>query len=82
MTGPGIFYQADLDAGEQLTRIAPNSTRSQVNSSVSIIAALVVSALGIVWTVGTVVLGVRDALDESIIQTIHGPNTTPAGQMW
>jgi hypothetical protein len=80
MTGPGVFYQHDLDAGEQLSPIAPDSDRPQAPSTVLIIAALVVSALGIVWTIATVVLGVRDALTEAIIQTI--PANTPTVQPW
>ena len=80
MTGPGIFYQHDLDAGEQLTPIAPDSGRPQAHSTAPIVVALIVSALGIVWTVATVVLGVRDALTESIIQTI--PANNPITQQW
>lgn len=78
MTGPGIFHQHDLDGGEQLTPIAPDSARSR--STAPIFAALIVSALGILWTIGTVLLGVRDALTESIIQTI--PANNPTIQQW
>jgi hypothetical protein len=80
MTGPGVFYQHDLDAGEQRTPIAPDSARRPARSPALIIAALVVSALGIVWTIATVILGVRDALTESIIQTI--PANTTSVQPW
>jgi hypothetical protein len=76
MTGPGVFYRYDLDAGEQLTPIAPDSARPQTRSAALIITALVVSALGILWTMATVILGVRDALTESIIQTIPANTTT------
>jgi hypothetical protein len=76
MTGPGIFYQHDLDVGEQPTPIAPDSARPQTRSAAPIVVALIVSALGIVWTIATVVLGVRDALSESIIQPIPANTTT------
>jgi hypothetical protein len=76
MTGPGIFYQHDLDVGEQPTPIAPDSARPQTRSAAPIVVALIVSALGIVWTIATVVLGVRDTLSESIIQPIPANTTT------
>jgi hypothetical protein len=76
MTAPGIFYQHDLDAGEQLTPIAPDSPRPQARSAALMIAALIVSALGIIWTIGTVTLGVRDALTESIFQSTPADTTT------
>jgi hypothetical protein len=76
MTGPGVFYQHDLDAGEQLSPIAPNSTGPPARSATLIVVALVVSALGIVWTIATVIGGVRDALTESITQTIPAISTT------
>jgi hypothetical protein len=80
MTGPGIFYQHDLDAGEQLTPIAPDPARPQPRSVAPIVAALVASAFGIVWTIGTVILGVRDALTESLIETV--PANTTVVQPW
>jgi hypothetical protein len=79
LTGPGVFYQHDLDAGEQLTPLAPNSARAQARSAV-LIVALAVAALGIVWTIATVILGVRDALTESIIQSV--PVNTTQVQPW
>jgi len=80
MTGPGIFYGHDLDAGEQPIPISPDSARPQAHSTAPVFAALIVSTLGIVWTIATVVLGVRDALTESIIQTI--PTDTSTTQSW
>ncbi|WP_175611297.1 hypothetical protein [Mycobacterium sp. SP-6446] len=80
MTGPGIFYQHDLDAGEQLTPIAPDLARSQARSPMPVITGLVLSALGVVWTIGTVTIGVRDALTESIIETI--PTNSPTVEQW
>lgn len=69
MTGPGIFHQYDLDAGEQPAPIASNLAQPQAHSPAPIIAALIVSALGIIWTVATVFLGVGDALIAPTIQT-------------
>jgi hypothetical protein len=80
MTAPGIFFRDELDAGEQLTPIAPDSGHPQGHSATPITAALVVSALGIVWTIATVCLGVRDAMTESIIP--HVPANTTAVQPW
>lgn len=79
MTGPGIFHQYDLDAGEQPTPMASDSVRPRARSAAMIVAALVVSALGIVWTIATVTLGVRDALTASIDLTIP---TNSAVQPW
>jgi hypothetical protein len=79
-TGPGIFYQYDVDAGEQRTPIAPDSVRPQAGSTTLIAAALIVSTLGVLWTVGTVILGVRDALTESITQTVSV--VVPAVSPW
>lgn len=80
MTGPGIFSQHDLDAGEQLTPIAPESARPHTGSAAPIGVALVGSALGIIWAIVTVGLGVRDALTDSIVRTI--PANTPAVAPW
>jgi len=66
MTGPGIFYQYDVDAGEQSTPIRPDYVRPQGRSAAWILAALIASALGIVWTMATITLGVCDALTASI----------------
>jgi hypothetical protein len=67
-TGPGIFFRDDLDAGEQLTPIAPDDARPQGRSAMLIIAALVVSALGIIWTIATVALGVKDSYTSPVLQ--------------
>jgi hypothetical protein len=75
MTGPGIFFRDDLDAGEQLTPIAPDEARPRSGSAMLIIAGLVVSALGIIWTVGTVFLGVKDCYTSPVMQPVPG-NTT------
>jgi hypothetical protein len=77
MTGPGIFFQDDLDAGEHLTPIAPDAPRTQSHSITLIIAALVLSTLGIIWTIATVCLGVRDA----VTQSIYVPNSSTV-QPW
>jgi hypothetical protein len=76
MTGPGIFFRDDLDAGEQLTPIAPDAARSHGHSAMLIIAALVASALGIVWTIATMCLGIRDAVTDSISQHVPADMTT------
>lgn len=70
MTGPGIFRQYDLAAGEQPTPIAPDPARPQARSAMLIVTALLASALGIAWTIATVTLGVLDALTASISLTI------------
>jgi hypothetical protein len=75
ITGPGIFFRDDLDAGEQLTPIAPDEARPRGGSAMLIIAALVVSALGIIWTVATVFLGVKDCYTSPVMQPVPG-NTT------
>jgi hypothetical protein len=75
ITGPGIFFRDDLNAGEQLIPIAPDEARPQGYSAMLIIAGLVASALGIIWTIGTVFLGIRDSFDAPIGQTLPG-NTT------
>jgi hypothetical protein len=80
MTGPGLFFRDDLDAGEHVTPIAPDSARPQAGSTMLIAAALVLSALGIIWTIATVVLGVRDAITESISHPLYVNTTT--GQPW
>lgn len=80
MTGPGIFYGQDLDAGEQPGPIPPHSAPPPAHSTAPIVAALIMSILGIAWTIGTVILGVRDAITESIIQTI--PSSIPTIQPW
>jgi hypothetical protein len=79
MTSPGIFFQDDLDAGEHLTPIAPDEHRPQGNSAMLIIAALVVSTLGVVWTIATVCLGVRDALTESALAPASSSTVQPWG---
>jgi hypothetical protein len=80
MTAPGIFFREDLDAGEQLTPIAPDSAHPQGHSTMLMTAALAVSALGIVWTVVTVCLGVRDAISQPYVPTM--PANSTAGQPW
>jgi hypothetical protein len=80
MTAPGIFFREDLDAGEQLTPIVPDSARAQGHSTTLMTAALAMSALGIVWTIVTVCLGVRDAISQPYVQTI--PANSTAVQPW
>jgi hypothetical protein len=80
MTGPGIFFQDDLDTGEHLTPIAPDEAGAQGQSAMLIIGALVVSALGIVWTIATVGLGVRDAFADAVLQPV--PTGTSTVQPW
>jgi hypothetical protein len=76
MTGPGIFFQDDLDAGEHLTPIAPDEPGPQGHSTMLITGSLVVSALGIVWTIATVCLGVRDAFADAVLQPVPANSST------
>lgn len=79
LTSPGIFFQDDLEVGEHLTPIAPDTARPQGHSAMLIIAALVVSTLGIVWTIATVCLGVRDAITQSAFVPANSSTVQPWG---
>lgn len=70
MTGPGVFYQHDLDAGEQLTPIASDRAGARGKSALAIVAGLAASALGVGWTIAMVAVGVRDALTEAVVQSV------------
>jgi hypothetical protein len=79
MTSPGIFFQDDLDVGEHVTPIATDEPGAQGRATTLIVAGLVASTLGIVWTIAIVGLGTRDALVES---TFAPPSTSNTVQPW
>lgn len=65
LTGPGVFTQLELATGDRTpTRGEPSARRRP--SGGPILAALILSAIGITWTVTMTVMGVTHAVGESL----------------
>ncbi len=71
MTAPGIFYQHDVDFGEEITPFAPQPAHGGAPRC-AIVVALAASLVGIVWTIISVIMGIEDMIASSFTADLIG----------